>query len=333
MSVLMAVHSSNGYLSSALQSIRRQSLRDLELIIINDSSNHDDEATARIAADIDLRIRLINNSRNLGLAASLNKGLNYATSDLIVRMDADDLSLPCRVEILYRFMKSNPEVGVCGSWVSHIDQHNKILSVWQTPRTHSDIIDQLNFTCPIAHPSVIVRRELLEEVGGYDETFRYAQDLDLWLRLADHGARFSNYPQSLYLLRQHPFRVSNRSGESQINYALAARRSALSRRRQLVTASGQKPVILGEANLAAGIDPVTRILLSCTDVARWSVGDCVSSETSQLTTRFTRFRAGMTCRIILRCLILRNYSSALRHLRRIVHTAYKALYSKIIIQG
>ncbi len=117
LTVLMPVHNGAAYLSEAVDSILRQSLRDFELLIVDDAST--DESIAIIERYKDPRIRLLKSSERLKLSGALNLGLDNARGDYVARMDADDISLPRRLEIQVQYMNRHPEIGMCGSWIRY----------------------------------------------------------------------------------------------------------------------------------------------------------------------------------------------------------------------
>ncbi len=111
--VLMPVYNAEKYLKTAIESILKQTFSDFELLIINDGSTDGSEEIIRSFND--KRIRLFNNEQNLGIIKTLNKGLNLAKGEYIIRMDADDISLPDRLELQVKYMEENPGIGISGT--------------------------------------------------------------------------------------------------------------------------------------------------------------------------------------------------------------------------
>ncbi len=195
-SVLMSVHNGAQTLPAAIDSVLGQTFGDFELIICDDFSTDD---TWKVLCDYkakDPRILVFQNSRNMGLGASLNECLKLAKGTYIARQDADDISHPRRLEktLAYLQLQNAPYVG-CGVLV--FDAHG----VW-SKRIHPEeitrhIIAQKN---PFFHPTMIFRREVLEEVNGYraaKETQR-TEDYDLVMRLAAKGIIGNNLQEYLY---------------------------------------------------------------------------------------------------------------------------------------
>ena len=205
--VLMPVFNGERYLRAAIDSIIDQTFRDFELLIINDGST--DSSEHIMTSYNDPRIRLDRNEKNLGLIATLNKGFNLALGKYIVRMDCDDISLPSRLAVLVQAMDRNQEWGLCGSWIKILENSD---AVWvQTyPSDHDTIKCELLFDSPLAHPSVIFRRSLLERHRiYYDDRYRHAEDYELWCRLIQITF-LANIPQILLLYRIHGSQVGTR---------------------------------------------------------------------------------------------------------------------------
>lgn len=179
-SVVMAVYNASRHIREALDSILSQSFEDFELIIVNDCSS--DNSIDLINTYQDRRIKLIHNESNIGLAASLNKGIEISEGKYIIRMDDDDICKDYRFERLIDYMDANPDVGICGSWVQFFGDENYI---WKTAEYHDQIRAKLFFNTALAHPSVIMRKTIIDQFHlQYDVNFRRAQDYDLFNRAA-----------------------------------------------------------------------------------------------------------------------------------------------------
>ena len=143
----MSVYNGAPYLHEAIKSILGQTWSDFEFIIINDGST--DDSLQIINSFNDPRIIVID-QENIGLADSLNKGLDLAQGDLIARMDADDISLPYRLQKQIEFMINHPMVGVCGSWVKTVGGAEE--TVWSYPEKDEDIKATMIFESPPCTP-------------------------------------------------------------------------------------------------------------------------------------------------------------------------------------
>lgn len=196
--VLMSVYNGVPYVRDAIRSILEQTCQDFEFIIINDGST--DKSLQVIREFDDPRIRIVD-QENIGLAASLNKGMKLATGQLIARMDADDISLPHRLQAQAEYMQSHPDVGVCGGWVKTIGNNRE--STWRYPEHDDEIKAALLFESPLPHPSVMMRKAMFVDNGlAYSSMFRTVQDYDLWERASHHMA-FANVQDVLLRYRTH----------------------------------------------------------------------------------------------------------------------------------
>ncbi len=182
-SVIMAVYNEETTVALAIESVIAQTYNDWELIIINDcSTDRTPEITGQYAVTYD-KIRVLANKQNIGLAASLNKGIKEAQGKYIVRMDSDDYSHLERFEKQVTFMKANPDVDVLGTGAELIDENGKTITCINLPETHDEIAATIHKMSPFFHPSVIIRKEFLDRSGGYNNRLRNCQDFDLWSRM------------------------------------------------------------------------------------------------------------------------------------------------------
>jgi glycosyltransferase involved in cell wall biosynthesis len=195
-SVVMPVYNGEKYLNEAIDSILNQTFTDFEFIILNDgSTDHSEEI---ILAYDDARIRYVKNETNLQIVKTLNKGVALAKGQYIARMDADDISLPERLECQVRLMEESPEIDVCGTWIKTFGAQE---TLWKYPVTHQEIKSRLLFKSPMAHPSVIFRRSLFDKYS-YSEGFNKAEDYYLWAQLMDDKELY-NLPSPLVMYRLH----------------------------------------------------------------------------------------------------------------------------------
>jgi len=210
--VLMAVYNGGEYLKEAVDSILKQTYEDFEFLIIEDGST--DQSLKILKSYKDHRIRIIQNSKNIGLIKSLNKGLKFANGKLIARMDADDISLPERFQKQIVFMKDNPEIGVCGTWLKTIGKTKK--RVCKSPLKHEDICAKMFWDSTIWHATVFIRKKILIENNiFYNENFKRCEDYKLWVDLAK-VTKFANIPEVLYFYRFHNSQVTKSAGNSQV---------------------------------------------------------------------------------------------------------------------
>lgn len=199
-SVLMPVYNSETYLDQAIRSILEQTFHDFELLIINDAST---DRTATISVSYqDPRIRVIRNAINLGLTKSLNIGLQEAQGEYIARLDADDISLPQRLEKQIHFLEQHPEIVLVGSLSKLINSAGETFDYRKSPIDPEVIKFSLLFGNSITHSSILFRKKPILEMGGYNESFRYAQDFELYSRLVTKY-QLAVLPEILVKYRSH----------------------------------------------------------------------------------------------------------------------------------
>jgi glycosyltransferase involved in cell wall biosynthesis len=207
--VLLAVCNGEPFLGDAIRSVLGQTFRDFELLVIDDASN--DGSPATLAAFGDPRLRVVRNEENLGLTRSLNVGLALTESEYVARLDADDLSLPGRLERQVAFLDAHPEAGVVAAQGIPIDVRGRRLfrvgwwhREWRRPRDGAALDWYRMFDTPFIHSSVMFRRALVrDELGGYDESFLLSQDAELWMRAA-RRVRLANLDTPLVAMRISP---------------------------------------------------------------------------------------------------------------------------------
>lgn len=199
-SVLLPVYNGAATLRETIDSVLAQSEPDFEFLIIDDASRDASAQIIREYAARDPRIRAVVHEQNRGLAASLNEGLESAGSELILRIDQDDVALPRRLRTQVDFMRSRPEVGAAGSHVYHMGRKPKYDRLVRLPAEHEDIMRILPRQNCMYHPAMMLRRSAALEVGGYREQFRNAEDYDLWLRLSRRW-RLANVQEPLMRYR------------------------------------------------------------------------------------------------------------------------------------
>jgi len=199
-SVLMPVYNGEKYLHQAIDSILGQTFTDFEFLIINDGST--DSSAELIESYNDPRIRLVHNKTNLKLIETLNKGIRLARGQYIARMDCDDISMSERLSKQVAFMDAHPEVDILGTGFYVIDSNGKPSHKVLFPLNHHFLCWSLCFYCPICHPSVLIKKNAVVKVGGYDPEMLHAEDYDLWYRLSKK-AKLANLPDILLYLRKH----------------------------------------------------------------------------------------------------------------------------------
>lgn len=197
--VLLAVYNGAPHLSAALASILAQTKHDFELLVVDDAST--DGTPEILRACRDQRLRVVRNEMNLGLTASLNRGLALARGEYIARHDADDLSAPERLRLQLAFLQAHPAVAAVGSQGRILDEAERFQEKRDLPLSHASIRFAHLFDNALLHSAVTFRKAAVLEAGGYDEEYRVSQDYELWSRLGERHA-LANLPQRLISLRQ-----------------------------------------------------------------------------------------------------------------------------------
>lgn len=225
-SVLMPVRNEERYLAAAIQSLCNQTMRDWELVVIDDGSTDSTPSILCAAANSDSRIKILSSNGSGGLVQSLNTGLAACTAPLVARMDGDDISHPRRLELQADYLDCHPDIDLVATSFRHFPQRcikPGMLSYqeWQNSlMTHDQISADLYVESPFVHPSIMTRRHILLNLGGYREC-GWAEDYDLWLRMHLAGCRFARLPEVLLFWRDHP----ERSTRTMEEYSLAAFRN------------------------------------------------------------------------------------------------------------
>ena len=223
-SVLMPVYNGDKYLTEAIDSVLKQTFKTFELIIINDGST--DSSVKIVESYHDPRIKLIHNKENVKIVASLNKGLQLATGEYIARMDCDDIMEPNRLARQVEHLNANPLLQVVGCWWRNIDSCGTVTGIQKLPEMpfECDFWFYLLGEQPVGHPCVMFRRETALSLGGYRESYPYAEDAEFWFRFAMFDYKFSNIKEPLMFYRCHDGQLTkqfNRISEDSHNKALA----------------------------------------------------------------------------------------------------------------
>lgn len=220
MSVLMSVHNGQPYLRQAVDSILTQTYRDFEFIIVDDGST--DRTWDILNTYSDPRVVLLRNQENVGLTKSLNKAFQVTRGEYIARQDADDVSLPQRLEEQASFLDDNPAVALISCSFIETDESARASLLCLLPASDDKImatlVQGINAFC---HGAVMFRRQCAEQVGLYREEFELAQDYDLWLRIAEHY-KVANLTKPLYKRRTGPATTSIMQRSAQDDYARLA---------------------------------------------------------------------------------------------------------------
>lgn len=228
-SVLMSVFNGEAFLTEAVESIRDQTFSDFEFLIVDDGSVDGTAGILDFQASRDSRVRLLR-QENRGLIAALNRGVSEARGRYIARMDADDVAMPDRLAKQVAYLDERPSVGVLGGAVLRIDSEGREFGVVPSITDSQAILSFLDDNSPIAHPTAMIRRELMDAIGAYRPAFLHAEDYDLWLRISER-AEIANLSDVLLRYRVHSGNISRKYLYEKSTSVLLARASARARSR------------------------------------------------------------------------------------------------------
>ena len=207
----MPVWNGQAYLEESINSIFGQTFSNFELIVVDDGST---DGTAKIlASSHDPRLRVFR-LEHAGIVMALNFGIAQARGDWVARHDADDISLPRRLEVQWRAVQCNPHAVLAHTNVEFVGEGIPAKQV-RFPKTRAFMALRLCYLCPIVHSTVFFKKETAVAVGGYLPEERHAEDYSLWGRMLEHG-EFISLPKKLVKLRIHELSVSKQNLEMQM---------------------------------------------------------------------------------------------------------------------
>jgi glycosyltransferase involved in cell wall biosynthesis len=202
-SVIIPAYNAQKYIVEAVESMLVQTFTDFECIVVDDGSTDRTGQLLSMLAERDSRVRPMQ-VRHGGIVEALNAGIDSARGELIARMDADDVALPARLEEQVRYMDAHPDVVALGSKVLLVDPYNSPLWEIEVKTEHRDIDAELMVGngWALFHPTSIIRKKALVQVGKYRPEYQWSEDIDLFLRLAEVG-KLANLPTATLRYRQH----------------------------------------------------------------------------------------------------------------------------------
>lgn len=202
LTVLMAVHNGSAFLRTAIESILNQTYRQFRFLVIDDAST--DDTRQIIHSYDDPRIEVVCLDRNIGQTAALNVGVRHASTPWIARMDADDYSAPVRLEDQMGALAEDPGLSCVGTGIWEFrDDPSIVDAVILRPQHYTGIKRAALCGSGMIHGSIVISRNVLLDIGGYDERYRYAADRDMFIRLLSRY-RAMNIPKPLVGIRRHP---------------------------------------------------------------------------------------------------------------------------------
>jgi glycosyltransferase involved in cell wall biosynthesis len=241
-SVVMTVFNGERFLRQAIDSVLSQTFSDFELIIINDGSTDGTASTLESYEKNDSRVRVYH-QENKGLIESLNRGCGLARGKYIARMDADDVSVPDRLERQIGFLEKHEKVGLLGGAFEGIDDQGRRVFLDQLPLEDEPIRAAFrSFSFPICHPAVMMRKQAFDATGGYRAQFLHGEDYDLFYRIIERW-RVANLPEVVVRKRIHSNQVSVRNLRQSILSLLASHAMSVAGQRDAVEPPCEVPVI------------------------------------------------------------------------------------------
>jgi len=262
-SVLLPVRNAGPWLEPCLASLMRQTMADFEIVAVDDGSSDGSGAVLDRWAAQDRRIGVLH-QKATGLVAALHRGLDHCRAPLVARMDADDVCHPRRFELQTELLGAHPEVGIVSCLVQHVPRHRlargfRLYESWlNSLLSHEAMARERFIESPLAHPSVLIRREILEETGGWRDG-EWPEDYDLWLRLFAAGVRFAKVARALFFWRDHGSRLTRTDPRYSVPSFLTCKAHHLARgplsddRRVLLWGAGQTGRRLSKRLAAEGI--------------------------------------------------------------------------------
>jgi glycosyltransferase involved in cell wall biosynthesis len=225
-SVILCVYNGAQFLAEAIESVLKQTFTDFEFIILDDKST---DSSLHIISDFahrDSRIKIIKNVQNIGLTKSLNIACRVANGQYLARIDADDVCLLERLVRQVAFLDANPNCALVGSWVEIIDEAGNILRTVKYPTGSKDLKKDLIKYNPFFHSSIIMSKDAFYSIGLYNEEFRFAQDYELYFRIAKKYD-IANLPEVLISYRESKGTITSVKNRQQISCVIRAKYKAI----------------------------------------------------------------------------------------------------------
>lgn len=274
-SVVMANYNGERFVESALDSVLAQTYEDFEFIVVDDGSIDRSREIISHRARGDKRIRSVH-LNHCGLVQALNWGCAISEGQFIARIDSDDIAKPDRLETQVEYMLSNPDVALVGGAIECIDASGNVLFIMNWPSRADGLHDHLLLDCHISHTTVLLRKNVFREVGGYRAAYADAEDYDLFLRMSDNHP-IDNLSSVLCEYRLHTDQVSATRGSQQVISGIAARLATRARRSRNAEPRWQEDVVSRQDLVDAGIkseriDSIIREYSECTNYSngwRW----------------------------------------------------------------
>lgn len=211
LTVGLPIYNSAAYLAECIESIKRQTLKEFVVLAVLDKPTDNSEEVLRRHADS--RFQIIENPTNIGLAATCNRMLQLCETELLARMDADDIMHTERLQKQFAFMQTHPEIDVLGTYFDIVDETGTVKA---DPHpfctTPGALREEFRKYIALHHPTLVYRVARLLELGGYPDS-RVSEDSILWLKALSRDYKFANIPEVLLSYRVHRAQMMNRLRE------------------------------------------------------------------------------------------------------------------------
>lgn len=216
-SVIIPCFNAGKYIREAIDSILSQTYKNLEILLVDDGSTDDTKTIIEEYAARDSRIMAVFNEKNLGLIRTLNKSVQLATGEFIARMDADDISVRHRIELLYNKFISTPDTDIASAAYYYLTTNNRVIRKAYPKATLSKALHFVSFfSTPVNHPCILARSSVMKD-NPYDENYIHSEDYELFSRLLRKNYSIVNLNEPVYYLRINPASVSNKYESIQIS--------------------------------------------------------------------------------------------------------------------
>jgi glycosyltransferase involved in cell wall biosynthesis len=226
-SILIPCYNASHTLNEAIESMLNQTFTDFEIIAVDDDSEDNTKNILEDWAIRDHRVKVFSKDHS-GIIETLNYGLKYCTAEYIARMDADDRSHHERLAEQIAFLDAHSKIGLVSCLVKGFPQQDvregfRVYIDWlNSLKSNHEIQRELYVESPFPHPSVVFRKQVILEVGGYQE-HGWAEDYDLWLRMAQAGIKFAKVPSVCLEWREHPERLTRKDSRYSLENFLRAK--------------------------------------------------------------------------------------------------------------
>lgn len=225
--VMAAFNEPPAIISEAINSVLDQSYKNLELIIVDDST--DKNTVAEIEKYLsDKRVVYVHPDKRLGFVPALNKGLSLAKGDYIARMDGDDICYPDRIVKQIDYLENNKQIMIVGGQIDIINSAGKLISKRRYPEKGLKLYLFSCLRSPFAHSTVVMRRSLMDAGFKYNESLPASEDLDLWLKVMYAGYKIANIQDTVLKFRVSDDFAIKRSGQKEVVYTAKVRKETFS---------------------------------------------------------------------------------------------------------